>query len=413
MALGPCAHGTPLMWLRPHPLMTAEAGHELGEEPIKDDALAEKVGEADPDSQTRGESTRGNKPGAILLASPPAPPPKRICAGGAGVAPTEEAQDRRAAAIRRVFVEGELRGERLPQCPLAARRAARLTSFPSRGPRGPAQLREQNDVLRSMLTADVASENSALIDRCQQENTALKVALYESVQKLMRFQGQSLDGVAGSLSGLTNAGLNAGISPGTLATLNGALSGGVPQRVGSSASGATAQGGGGGASRTASQQNILHGLDLAPQTMQLLQSGLGQQQPGQQSLGNLMDTSHGDSSHLAMLAAQRMGNVGMNRAGGLGLQSTSAGGLNLSALQNPGLAALGGVTGVNMGNVNATGTLGIAGTLGGMGSLGIHTLGLGGSGNVGLQSNGLGGSPASRKQLPGLAHHTSTQVSNV
>jgi len=39
-----------------------EAGHELGEEPIKDDALAEKVGEADPDSQTRGESTRGNKP---------------------------------------------------------------------------------------------------------------------------------------------------------------------------------------------------------------------------------------------------------------------------------------------------------------------------------------------------------------
>jgi len=362
-----------------------EAGHELGEEPIKDDALAEKVGEADPDSQTRGESTRGNKPAVT----------------------DEELENRRK---KRLELNRKAAQESRRRKKLRIEELQRSVVFLSREN---CELREQNDVLRSMLTADVASENSALIDRCQQENTALKVALYESVQKLMRFQGQSLDGVAGSLSGLTNAGLNAGISPGTLATLNGALSGGVPQRVGSSASGATAQGGGGGASRTASQQNILHGLDLAPQTMQLLQSGLGQQQPGQQSLGNLMDTSHGDSSHLAMLAAQRMGNVGMNRAGGLGLQSTSAGGLNLSALQNPGLAALGGVTGVNMGNVNATGTLGIAGTLGGMGSLGIHTLGLGGSGNVGLQSNGLGGSPASRKQLPGLAHHTSTQVSNV
>lgn len=49
------------------------------------------------------------------------------------------------------------------------------------------ELREQNELLRQMLATEVPGENSATsADRFQAENTALKLALYESVQNLTR-----------------------------------------------------------------------------------------------------------------------------------------------------------------------------------------------------------------------------------
>lgn len=49
------------------------------------------------------------------------------------------------------------------------------------------ELREQNELLRQMLATEMPGEgNSANADRFQAENTALKLALYESVQNLTR-----------------------------------------------------------------------------------------------------------------------------------------------------------------------------------------------------------------------------------
>lgn len=45
-------------------------------------------------------------------------------------------------------------------------------------------LRDQNEVLRQMLSSDAPVENTALMDRYQAENASLKLALYESVQNL-------------------------------------------------------------------------------------------------------------------------------------------------------------------------------------------------------------------------------------
>ena len=48
------------------------------------------------------------------------------------------------------------------------------------------QLREQNEMLRQMLTAEVPTDDASAINRAQAENAALKLALYESVQNLAK-----------------------------------------------------------------------------------------------------------------------------------------------------------------------------------------------------------------------------------
>lgn len=48
------------------------------------------------------------------------------------------------------------------------------------------ELREQNELLRQMLASEIPVEASASVDRFQTENTALKLALYESMQNLSR-----------------------------------------------------------------------------------------------------------------------------------------------------------------------------------------------------------------------------------
>lgn len=48
------------------------------------------------------------------------------------------------------------------------------------------ELREQNELLRQMLSSEVPVESNSAVDRFQAENTALKLALYESVQNLAK-----------------------------------------------------------------------------------------------------------------------------------------------------------------------------------------------------------------------------------
>lgn len=48
------------------------------------------------------------------------------------------------------------------------------------------ELREQNELLRQMLAAEMPTESTSAIDRFQAENAALKLALYESVQNLAK-----------------------------------------------------------------------------------------------------------------------------------------------------------------------------------------------------------------------------------
>lgn len=58
------------------------------------------------------------------------------------------------------------------------------------------ELREQNEVLRKMLTSEMQADNSEVVQRFKAENAALKLALYESVQKATGKKGilDSVDG---------------------------------------------------------------------------------------------------------------------------------------------------------------------------------------------------------------------------
>mmetsp|Transcript_24286 Transcript_24286/g.41759 ORF Transcript_24286/g.41759 Transcript_24286/m.41759 type:complete len:129 (-) Transcript_24286:346-732(-) len=58
------------------------------------------------------------------------------------------------------------------------------------------ELREQNEVLRKMLTSEMQADNSEVVQRFKAENAALKLALYESVQKATGKKGilDSADG---------------------------------------------------------------------------------------------------------------------------------------------------------------------------------------------------------------------------
>lgn len=52
------------------------------------------------------------------------------------------------------------------------------------------ELREQNELLRQMLASEMPVESSTNVDRYQAENTALKLALYESVNSSLQRSGK-------------------------------------------------------------------------------------------------------------------------------------------------------------------------------------------------------------------------------
>ncbi|KAJ8601733.1 hypothetical protein CTAYLR_006739 [Chrysophaeum taylorii] len=87
------------------------------------------------------------------------------------------------------------------------------------------ELREQNELLRQMLASEMPVEANTTVDRFQAENTALKLALYESVQNLTKHK-QGLMGSVGT-STSSAAPVTAGMST-TGAPMNGIPLSGMP-----------------------------------------------------------------------------------------------------------------------------------------------------------------------------------------
>ena len=78
------------------------------------------------------------------------------------------------------------------------------------------ELREQNELLRQMLAAEMPTESTSAIDRFQAENAALKLALYESVQNLAK--QKTIAGIPLAAAGAAAAGLPGAATSGAAAS---------------------------------------------------------------------------------------------------------------------------------------------------------------------------------------------------